>query len=163
MCCIKVDGMQRTYKLMHMHSIPKVFFLAFINISSKAHIHEITNPDLHFYTYNEYMPTSIYWEHSYVYVLHDVCIYRSIWNWCGQTKSSCLPTSIPWEHMELMWADNLTWSAHINSICFHAKKILGLIYRRFYSSANQDTLRQLYISLVRPHLEYSLGPSPCQR
>ena len=51
--------------------------------------------------------------------------------------------------------NNLTWSAHIGSICFNAKKILGLIYRRFYTSSNQETLKQLYISLVRPHLEYA--------
>ena len=59
------------------------------------------------------------------------------------------------KYLGLLITNNLTWSAHINSICSHAKKILGLIYRRFYSSANQDTLRQLYISLVRPHLEYA--------
>ena len=59
------------------------------------------------------------------------------------------------KYLGLLITNNLTWSAHINSICSHAKKILGLIYRRLYSSANQDTLRQLYISLVRPHLEYA--------
>ena len=34
-------------------------------------------------------------------------------------------------------------------------KILGLIYRRFYGSADQNTLKQLYLLLVRPHLEYA--------
>ena len=27
-------------------------------------------------------------------------------------------------------------------------------YRRFYGNADQDTIEQLYISLIRPHLEY---------
>ncbi len=28
-----------------------------------------------------------------------------------------------------------------------------LIYRRFYGNVSQDALKQLYLSLVRPHLE----------
>ena len=35
--------------------------------------------------------------------------------------------------------------------------MLGLLYRRIYSCTNPDALEQLYLSLVRPHLEY-----PCQ-
>ena len=34
-------------------------------------------------------------------------------------------------------------------------RILGLLYRRFYGQASQDALKQLYLSLVCPHLEYS--------
>ena len=60
-----------------------------------------------------------------------------------------------YNYLGLLITNNLTWSAHIHSICSKAKKILGLIYRRFYTSANQETLKQLYISLVRPHVEYA--------
>ena len=60
-----------------------------------------------------------------------------------------------YKYLGLLITNNLTWSTHIDSVCSCAKKILGLIYRRFYSSANQDTLKQLYTSLVRPHLEYA--------
>ena len=60
-----------------------------------------------------------------------------------------------YKYLGLLITNNLTWSTHIDSVCSRAKKILGLIYRRFYSSANQDTLKQLYTSLVRPHLEYA--------
>ena len=35
-----------------------------------------------------------------------------------------------------------------------ARKVIGLLYRRFYSILNTDTLIQLYVLLVRPHLEY---------
>ena len=46
------------------------------------------------------------------------------------------------KYLGLLINDKLSWSAHINSIiCSRAKKILGLIYRRFYPSANQDTLK----------------------
>ena len=30
-----------------------------------------------------------------------------------------------------------------------------MFYRRFYGQASQDSLKQLYLSLVRPHLEYA--------
>ena len=34
-------------------------------------------------------------------------------------------------------------------------KILGVLYRRFYNYAEGDTLKQLYLSLIRLHLEYA--------
>ena len=49
----------------------------------------------------------------------------------------------------------LSWSDHIDGICKKARKILGLVYRRFYQDSSPDTLRALYITLVRPHLEYA--------
>ena len=60
-----------------------------------------------------------------------------------------------YKYLGLLLTTNLSWSAHITSICSKAKKILGLIYRRFYGSADQTTLKQLYLSLVHPHLEYA--------
>ena len=50
---------------------------------------------------------------------------------------------------------DLSWSKHVSEICFKAKKIIGLIYRQYYQHSNTDTLKQLYISSVRPHLEYA--------
>ena len=35
------------------------------------------------------------------------------------------------------------------------KKVLGLLYWKFYSYSSTDALTQLYVSLVRPHLEYA--------
>ena len=32
--------------------------------------------------------------------------------------------------------------------------ILGLLYQQYYNHAEGDVLKQLYIPLVRPHLEY---------
>ena len=32
---------------------------------------------------------------------------------------------------------------------------MGLLYRRFYGHASHESLKQLYLSLVRPHLEYA--------
>ena len=43
----------------------------------------------------------------------------------------------------------------VESVCARARRVLGLLYRRFYGLASQESLKQLYLSLVRPHLEYA--------
>ena len=40
-------------------------------------------------------------------------------------------------------------------IIYKARRILGLLYRQYYNNADPATIKQLYISLVRPHLEYA--------
>ena len=49
----------------------------------------------------------------------------------------------------------LSWSEHVQFICSKARKLLGLLYRWFYNNMSSDSLLQLYIFLVRPHLEYA--------
>jgi len=58
------------------------------------------------------------------------------------------------KYLGLLLCSDMSFSKHIESICSKARKITGLLYRRF-SSANSDTLLQLYLTLVRPHLEYA--------
>ena len=59
-----------------------------------------------------------------------------------------------YKYLGLLISHDLSWSEHIRTICNKAKKLLGLLYRRFYQYADSNTLLQMYISLIRPHLEY---------
>ena len=34
-------------------------------------------------------------------------------------------------------------------------KVLSLLYRRFYGYADSESLKQVYLALVRPHLDYA--------
>ena len=52
-------------------------------------------------------------------------------------------------------SQNLSWSTHVKYICTKAKRILGLLYRKFYNHITSEAMLQLYISLVRPHVEYA--------
>ena len=52
-------------------------------------------------------------------------------------------------------SNNLKWSIHIGIVCAKARRMLGLIYRHFYANCNSASLLKLYISLVRPRLEYA--------
>ena len=59
------------------------------------------------------------------------------------------------KYLGVILTDDLTWSTHINEVTNKARKIIGLIYRQFYSLSSTPSLLQLYTSLVRPHLEYA--------
>ena len=59
------------------------------------------------------------------------------------------------KYLGVILAGDLSSSQHINSVCSKARKVLGLLHRRFYKYASKDTFVQLCLSLVRPHLEYA--------
>jgi len=59
------------------------------------------------------------------------------------------------KHLGLDISSDLSWSNYITSISAKAKRILGLLHRQYYNHVEVHVLKQLYISLVRPHLEYS--------
>ena len=59
------------------------------------------------------------------------------------------------EYLGVLLSSDLSWTPHITSVCSKAKQILGLMYRRFYNHTEGDTLKPLYLSLIRPHLEYA--------
>ena len=47
----------------------------------------------------------------------------------------------------------MSWTPHVTSICAKARKLVGLLYYRFYKWTDKHTLLALYIAYVRPHLE----------
>ena len=59
------------------------------------------------------------------------------------------------KYLGLLISSDLSWTSHIDSVCSKAKRILGLLYRRYYNLADDATIKQLYIALVRPHMEYA--------
>ena len=60
-----------------------------------------------------------------------------------------------YKYLGVLLTGDLSWSLQVETVCQKARRILGLLYRRFYGRASQDSLKQLYLSLVRPHLEYA--------
>ena len=59
------------------------------------------------------------------------------------------------KYLGVLISSDLSWSKHIQGVCSKARKILGLLYRRYYQYSDSSSLRQLYLSLVRPHLDYA--------
>ena len=60
-----------------------------------------------------------------------------------------------YKYLGLLLTDNLCWSSHIANVYSKAMKVLGLLYRRFYGYTDSESLKQLYLTLVRPHLDYA--------
>ena len=58
------------------------------------------------------------------------------------------------KYLGVLLSSNLSFSQLIQTIS-KARKIPRLLYRRFYKNTSNEALLQLYISLVRPHLEYA--------
>ena len=59
-----------------------------------------------------------------------------------------------YKYLGLLLSTDLRWSHHIETICTKARKLLGLLYRQFANNTNTQVMVKLYLSLVRPHLEY---------
>lgn len=59
------------------------------------------------------------------------------------------------KYLGVTLSSDLSWSLHTTNICNRARKILGLIYRRFYLDSSPATLLNFYTSLVHPLVEYA--------
>ena len=59
------------------------------------------------------------------------------------------------KYLGVLFSSNISWSAHIDSICTKARKVIDRLYRRFYGNVDNHSLLELYSVLVRPHLEYA--------
>ena len=59
------------------------------------------------------------------------------------------------KYLGVCLSHNLSWKSHILQISKKARKQAGIIYRTFYKYSNPVCLKQLYLSFVRPHLEYA--------
>ena len=60
-----------------------------------------------------------------------------------------------YKYLGILLSSDLSWTQHIQSTCGKVRKLIDLIYRHFYQCSNSESLFQMYISLVRLHLEYA--------
>ena len=61
-----------------------------------------------------------------------------------------------YKYLVVWLRSSLDWSEQIASVCKKARQQISIIYRRFYGHLNSWALRQMYLSYVRPHLEYAV-------
>ena len=60
-----------------------------------------------------------------------------------------------YRYLGITLTTNLSWSSHISACCNKTRKLIGLLYRRFYQHTSSPTLLRLYCCFIRPHLEYA--------
>ena len=58
------------------------------------------------------------------------------------------------KYLAILITSNLTWSQHVSNLHLKVRCLIGMLYRKFHRDADSSTLLQLYISFIRPHLEY---------
>ena len=63
-----------------------------------------------------------------------------------------------YKYLGVIISDDLSWALHIEEITSKARKLVGMLYRNFYRWSSSDALLKLYLSLIRPHLEYACVP-----
>ena len=84
-------------------------------------------------------------------------------------SSSPIERVSSFHYLGVLLSSNLSWAPHISSIFCKSHRILGLIFRHFHPHSSPSTIIRLYVSLVRPHLEYCSAiwapssPSLCRR
>ena len=69
----------------------------------------------------------------------------------GDTPLACVSSV---KYLGVQLTPDLSWSPHVSDICKKARRLIGLLYRRFYKNTDTSTLLHLFKTFVRPHLEY---------
>ena len=58
-----------------------------------------------------------------------------------------------YKYLEVLLTEELSWSLHIEKITCKTRRLVRMLYRRFYRWATPSNLTRLYLCLIRPHLE----------
>ena len=62
------------------------------------------------------------------------------------------------KYLGVIISSNLSWSPHVDFISAKVRKLLGVLYRRFYAVSEPDSLLKIYKTQICPHLEYADFP-----
>jgi len=59
------------------------------------------------------------------------------------------------KYLRVTFSSDATWSAHISTVCLKARRLIGMLYCKLYCYAYTPSLFKLYLTTVRPHLDYA--------
>ena len=60
-----------------------------------------------------------------------------------------------YRYLGVLVNEHISWSEHIKQLCSKVRKLIGMLYRQFYTWADTSTLITIYLTCIRPHLEYA--------
>ena len=61
-----------------------------------------------------------------------------------------------YKYLGVFLTEDLSWSLHIDKITCKTRRLVGMLYRRFYRWTTTRALLRLYLCLIRPNLEYAV-------
>ena len=70
-------------------------------------------------------------------------------------NSSPLDQVDSYKYLGIWITSSLSWSLQINEVCMKARRQIGFLYRTLSNFAGSNTFLKLYLTHVRPHLEYT--------
>ena len=59
------------------------------------------------------------------------------------------------KYLGVTFSLDASWTPHINTICLKTRKLVGMLFQKFYCHTDSHSLLKLYLSTVHPHLEYA--------
>ena len=59
-----------------------------------------------------------------------------------------------YKYLGVIITNDMSWAQQIQAVTCKSKRLLGLLYRKYYMRCNSTTLLKLYVAYVRPILEY---------
>ena len=59
------------------------------------------------------------------------------------------------KYLGVTFSLDASWTLHINTICLKTRKLVDMLFQKFYCHTDSHSLLKLYLSTVRPHLEYA--------
>ena len=61
-----------------------------------------------------------------------------------------------YKYLGVIITNTLSWQPHIMAMCNNARKLIGIMYlRNLYEHSSSNTILKLYLTTIRPHLEYA--------
>ena len=60
-----------------------------------------------------------------------------------------------YKYLRVTLSYNLSWSPHVEKIVAKTQRLTGMLYRQLYQWSYPETLLKIYLSVIRPHLEYA--------
>ena len=70
---------------------------------------------------------------------------------CGQA----LERVFQYKYLGTIISFNLSWSPHVEKFVAKTRRLTGMLYCQFYQLSDPEALTKIYLSVIRPHLEYA--------
>ena len=70
------------------------------------------------------------------------------------SQQHCLCMAKEFKYLGVTFSSDTSWNPRINAVCLRKRKLVGMLFRKFYCHTDSHSLLKLYLLTVHPHMEY---------